>query len=308
MTPPLSHAFFQGEIVPVEEAKVSVATHALQYGTGAFGGIRGYYQAETNATHIFRLPEHLQRVLDSARMLKIELPYSLEDLQNIIIELTQKNDQKSNTYYRPFAYKSGLDLTPLLVGVSSDFALYMIALEDFYAADTAIHATVSSWTRISDNIIPARGKISGGYVNSSFAKDDALQAGFDEAILLNTQGKVCEGSAANIMMLRNDTLVTPPLTADVLEGITRRSILEIAQEMGIAVEERNIDKSELFIADELFFCGTGAQIKGIGRVDHRPIGDGATGPLTKQLFSTFKDIISGKDESKAHWVTKIPHP
>ena len=302
----LPYAYFDGDIIPFENAKVSVATHALQYGTGVFGGIRGYRSHDGASTNIFRLKDHCERVIQSASLVKIAFPFDVKGLADIFVKLTERNAPEGNVYYRPFGYKSGYDLTPKLTGVDDGFTLYMMALEDYYSADKGLDVMVSAWRRVNDNMIPARGKVSGAYINSSLAKDDAQAYGFDEAIMLNEQGKVGEGSAANLMIVRKGVLITPPVTADILEGITRRTIFTLAQDLGIECEQRSIDRTELYVADEIFFCGTGAQVTPVASVDKRPVGNGKAGEVTMKLFNRFHDVVRGKVPEYSDWLTKVP--
>jgi branched-chain amino acid aminotransferase len=304
----LPYAYFEGRIVPVEEAKVSIATHALQYGTAVFGGLRGYLDRDGATINIFRPRDHFTRFAQSAGLIKVGLPLDLEGLCELAVELTRRNAPTSNVYFRPFAYKAGLDLGPTLTGVADGFALYMLPLGNYYATESGLSVMVSSWTRISDNAIPARGKVSGAYINSSITKDEAREYGFDDAILLNDRGKISEGSACNLMLMRGGTLVTPPVTADILEGITRRSILQLARDAGIAVEEREVDRTELYVADELFFCGTGVQVTPIAAVDKRPVGDGRPGPITQRLQERFFAIVRGEAPEYGHWLTRVAIP
>lgn len=302
----LPYAFFEGEFVPNEEAKVSIATHALQYGTGAFGGIRGYLDQSGSAINIFRLPDHIARLLQSGLMLRTNLPYGPEDIQQIIVDLVKKNAPRRNVYIRPLIYKSGIVLSPKLTGIADDLAIYMIPLDDYVDMSAPLKLMVSSWQRVEDNIIPSRGKITGAYVNSSFAKDQATEGGYDDAIMLNRDGKVSEGSGANLFLVRNGTLITSPVTADILEGITRRSLVEFARDAGYAIEERAIDRSELYIADEVFLCGTGVQIAAVGSIDGRQIADGQRGPITEKLQETFFSLMRGDDSPYKHYVTSVP--
>jgi branched-chain amino acid aminotransferase len=304
--PLLPYAYFEGEIVPSDQAKVSIATHALQYGTGAFGGIRGYLDVSQETINIFRLPDHTRRLMHSGRMLRATLDLDADGLGAVIQELVSRNNPKSNIYIRPFIYKAGLELTPRLKDVRSDLAIYMIAFGDYFAMDTPLRLMVSSWVRLADNIIPSRGKITGGYINSSLAKDQAEEAGFDDALMLNTAGKVAEGSGANLFIVRNGTLITTPVTSDILEGITRRSILMFARDAGIPVEEREIDRSELYVSDEAFLCGTGAQVAAIGSIDGRNLGDGSRGPITAQIQHIFFSLVRGEDPRYADLLTKVP--
>ncbi len=302
----LDYAYFEGQQVPFQDAKVSVATHALQYGTGVFGGIRGYLNHDAKSINIIRLADHCKRVIQSAGLLKINLPFDGQGMADVFVELTKKNKPTTNVYYRPFAYKAGLDLTPKLTNVDDGFTLYMQTLEDFYAADRGISMMVSAWQRVNDNMIPARGKVSGAYINSSLAKDDALSYGFDDAIMLNSQGKVGEGSAANLMMVRNGVLITAPITADILEGITRRTVFQIATDLGVTIEQRTIDRTELYLADEIFLCGTGAQITPVFSVDKRQVGNAQVGSITKEIYSVYHDLVRGKVDKYEELLTRVP--
>ncbi|HUG17101.1 MAG TPA: branched-chain amino acid transaminase [Thermomicrobiales bacterium] len=299
-------AYFEGEFVPSDQAKVSIATHALQYGTGAFGGIRGYLDVSEETINIFRLPDHTRRLMNSGRILRARLELDASGLAAVIQELVARNNPKSNVYIRPFIYKAGLDLTPSLRDVRDSLAIYMIAFGDYFAMDKPLRVMVSSWVRLNDNIIPSRGKITGGYINSSLAKDQADEAGYDDALMLNTAGKVAEGSGANLFLVRNGTLITSPINSDILEGITRRSILMFARDAGIPAEEREIDRSELYVADEAFFCGTGAQVASIGSVDGRAVGDGTRGPITERIQDIFFSLVRGQDRTYDELLTKVP--
>jgi branched-chain amino acid aminotransferase len=304
----LPYAYFEGRIIPVEQAKVSIATHALQYGTGVFGGIRGYLDQDGSTINIFRLRDHMTRFTQSSGLIKIGLPLNIDGLCDLAVELTRRNAPTSNVYFRPYAYKAGLDLGPTLEAIEDGFALYMLPLGSYYSAGNGLSVMVSSWNRIQDNAIPARGKVSGSYINSAITKDEAVKYGFDEAILLNARGKVSEGSACNLMVVRRGVLVTPPVTADILEGITRRSILQMARDAGIPVEEREIDRSELYVAEELFFCGTGVQVTSVTQVDRRPVGTGVPGPITTQLQTKFFDTVHGRDPQYREWLTPVAVP
>lgn len=300
------YAYFEGEIVPADQAKVSIATHALQYGTGAFGGIRGYLDVSGETINIFRLPDHTRRLMNSARILRSELALDADGLARVIQDLVARNNPRTNIYIRPFIYKAGIELTPSLKGIRDEIAIYVIAFGDYFAMDTPLRLMVTSWTRIADNIIPSRAKITGGYINSSLAKDQAAEAGFDDALMLNERGKIAEASGANLFVVRNGTLITTPVTGDILEGITRRSILTFARDMGIAVEEREIDRSELYVADEAFLCGTGAQVAAVGNVDGRPVGSGKRGPVTARIQEIFFSCVRGEDARYRDLLTKVP--
>ena len=301
----LPYAFFEGGIVPLAEAKVSVATHALQYGTGAFGGIRGYLSADRRAVHLFRLQDHYRRFVHSASLLRINLPLNLDGLCDLSVELTGKNGHLGEVYLRPFMYKAGLDLTPGLADIADGFTLFMLAIDGLPPLDHGLSVAVSSWQRVTDNAIPPRGKVSGSYVNASLIRDEARDHGFDDAIVLNARGKAGEGSVSNLMMVRDGVLVTPPVSGDILEGINRRAILELAADLAIPIVEREIDRTELYVADELFLCGTRMQVAWIGSVDRRQVGSGTRGPITARLAERFEAAVRGTAPEYAHWMTRV---
>jgi branched-chain amino acid aminotransferase len=300
----LEWAFFEGQVVPFREAKVSVGTHAVQYGTGAFAGIRGYLDADGETINVFRLPDHCARLLNSAKLLRAQLPYDREQVAGIIVDLIERNAPKGDVYIRPFVYKSAVQLTPRLKELGDELAVYLLNLGD-YLPTTGVSAIVSSWVRVPDNAIPGRGKLSGSYVNSAMAKDEAEEKGGDEAILLDTSGHVAEGSGCNLFIVRDGVMTTAPITGDILEGITRRTFLRFAQDLGIPTEQREIDRTELYVADEAFFCGTGVQVAPIATIDGRPIGDGCPGPITARLRETFFATVRGRDERYREWLTPV---
>ena len=304
-SPMLEHAFFEGRIVPFADAKISVGTHAVQYGTGAFAGIRGYLDADGETINIFRLPDHAARLLNSAKLLRAQLPFDRETLAQTIVSLVERNAPTGDVYIRPFVYKSSVQLTPRLRGLDDELAIYMMSLGDYLDTSRGVKAAVASWVRIPDNAIPGRGKLSGGYVNSALAKDEVEEKGAEEAILLNTAGKVSEGSGCNLFIVRDGVLITTPVTGDILEGITRRSLLRMTADEGIPAEQREIDRSELYLAEEAFFCGTGVQIAAIASIDGRPIGDGSAGPITERLREVFFDTVRGRSDRYADWVTPV---
>jgi len=301
----MDYAFFEGKIVPFSKAKISIGTHALQYGTGAFGGIRGYISEDGKTINIVRLKEHTARLLRSAKLLRMDLPFTPDSLAEVVVELTKKNAPTTDTYFRPFVYKSTVSLSPKLQGLDDELAIYMLPMGDYLDTTRGQTAIVSSWTRSADNMIPSRGKFTGSYIGSAFAKDQAMAYGCDDAIMLNADGKVAEGSAANLFIVRDGTLITPPVTSDILEGITRRTIIELAGELGIPVEQRGIDRTELYIADEAFFCGTGVQVAWIEQIDGRTIGDGTQGAVAKQLYDTLFAIFRGKTSDHSDWITPV---
>jgi branched-chain amino acid aminotransferase len=300
------YAFFQGEVVKIEDAKVSIMTNALQYGTAFFGGIRGYYNKEKNFISVFRIDDHYKRFLSSAKILGCEFPYSHEELKKITLELIEKNKPEANIYLRPFGYVGNTELGPNFANVKLDFSLHMIPLEEYMPLGKGLNLVVSSWQRISDNAIPTRGKISGGYANSALARKEATDGGFDEAILLNSAGHVAEGSAENLFVVRCGKLITPGRSEGILEGITRRSVIKIAKDMGIETVERSIERSELYIADEVFLTGTGCQVAWVEKIDKRIIGNGKIGPITEKLKEKFFNTVQGNDDTYKDWTTRIP--
>ncbi len=298
-------AFFEGKFVPLSEAKVSVQIHALNYGTGIFEGIRGYYNKQEEQMYLFRLRDHYSRMLNNCKLIKIELPYNADDLANLTVELVRRCNFRQDIYIRPLAYKNacqiGTKLTP-----GADITIFAVPMGDYIPTNRALKVCVSSWRRVEDNSIPPRGKICGSYVNSALAATEARDNGFDEAIVLNNDGHVAEGAAMNLFMVRNGRLVTTPINANILEGITRDTVIEIARkELGIESEARQIDRTELYVANELFFCGTGAQIAAVGSVDHRLIGDGNPGPITQNLIKEYDKVVKGVDKKYIDWCTPV---
>jgi len=301
-----NYAFFNGKIIPYGEAKVGVLTHALNYGTSVFGGIRGYWNDDESQLFVFRPYDHFRRFINSTKLLCMELPYTEESLTNSLMELLRTEDYHQDCYVRPLAFHGdeiiGVrlhDLNPIVSMVALPFGRYV-------ENEEGAHVTVSSWRRVDDNSIPARGKIGGSYVNSAFIKTDALRSGFDEAIVLNQDGHVCEGSAENFFILRNGKVATPPITDNILEGITRATVINLLRdELGLQVEERPIDRTELYLSDEMFFSGTGVQIASIIRVDHRPVGNGKMGPVVSELRDLFFNTVRGKVQKYRHWCTPV---
>ncbi len=301
-----AYAYFKGKIVPYSDAKIGVMTHALNYGTAIFGGVRGYWNTEEEQLFIFRPIDHFTRLLDSAKVMCMEVGLSAEELTGIAIDLLRTEGHRQDVYLRPLLYKSDEIIGVKLHGVADDLTMFSVPFDKYVSNDTNAHVTFSSWRRIDDNMIPARGKISGAYVNSALIKTDALQAGFDEALVLTLQGHVSEGSAENIFMIRGNELITPPVTENILEGITRRSIMELARhELDLTVVERPIDRTEVYLCDEFFMTGTAAQVTAITRVDFRPIGSGVMGPTTSRLRERFQKIVRGQLPEYRHWNTPV---
>lgn len=297
-----NYAFFKGKIVPIDEAKVSVMTHALNYGTGAFGGVRAYWNAEDEDLYIFRPLDHFRRVLNSARLLMMDLPYTPESMLDILLQLLRKEGYREDVYIRPLVYKSSNVIGVRLHDLEDDFTMFAQPFGSYIEDEEGSRVTFSAWRRVDDNAIPARGKISGAYANSAFIKTDAILNGFDEALVLNENGHISEGSAENFFIVRDGVALTPPINANILEGITRRTILHLlVEEMHMPVVEREIDRTEVYLADEAFFCGTGVQVVAIAEIDHRPIGKGKMGPVVQQLRSLYFDLVRGKVSQYRDW-------
>lgn len=301
--------FFQGAYVPLAEAKIGVLTHAFGYGTGCFEGIRGYYNPEHNQLYLFRLTEHYQRLIQSSRVLLMKMSYTAEELAEMTLECIRRSELRQDTYIRPMVYKASETIGVRLHDLDDDLVIIVHPFGNYIDIDRALKVGVSSWRRVDDNMIPARAKITGAYVNSAFAKSEALQNGFDEAIMLTAEGHVSEGSAENLFMFRRGTWITPPVTENILEGITRDTMLTLLRdELGQTVIERPIDRTELYSADELFLCGTGAQIAPVGSVDHRPLGTGQVGAITAQVQRLYFDVVRGNVARYAHWCTPAYNP
>ena len=298
--------FMNGEFIPAEQGVIPVRTHGFSYGTGCFEGIRGYWNEEDQQVYLFRLREHYERFLNSCKILQISLPYTAEQLVHISIELIKRNGQRRDVYLRPMAYKSDQIIGVRLHNLEDHIIITSEPVGN-YIDITGLHCCVSSWRRVDDNAIPARAKITGAYVNSAFAKSEAMQNGFDEAIMLTHEGHVSEGSAENIFLLMNGEFVTPAPTENILLGITRETVIELARrEFGRITRERQIDRTELYIADEILLCGTGAQIAPVIKVDHRPIGDGTIGPISKALQQLYFDVVRGHIPNyRAQWCTPV---
>lgn len=300
------NAFFRGKIVPYSEARVGVLTHALNYGTAAFGGIRAYWNDEEQQLFIFRPLDHYHRFLNSAKLLCMQFDQTPESLTQLTIDLLRVDNYHCDVYVRPLAYKADEAIGVRLHEVQDEFSIVALPFDRYVSNDTSAHVTFSSWRRVDDNIIPARGKISGAYANSAFIKTDALRAGFDEALVLTQDGHVSEGSAENFFMVRDGLLITPSITENILEGITRRTVIELArEELDVQVVERPIDRTEVYLADELFLTGTAAQITAVTHVDHRPVGSGEMGPITSHLRDLFDRIVRGKVKKFCHWNTAV---
>ena len=298
----LPYAWFQGRCVPFEEAKVSVATHALHYGTGAFGGMRAIPDPnKPGGMLLFRAERHARRLSQSAHLLMAEL--GEDTVMEALTAVLHANKPTTPIYLRPFVYTSDLGIAPRLHNIETDFLIYGLPLGD-YLSPEGVSCRISSWTRQEDRSLPLRGKISGAYITSSLAKTEAVQSGFDEALLLNSRGKISEASGMNLFMVRDGQLITPGVDQDILEGITRASVIELAKAMDIPVVERPVDKTELFIADEVFLSGTAAKVTPIRQIESTVLSKDR--PIMNALKSKLVAITEGRDPAYEHWVTRIP--
>ena len=298
-------AFLDGQYLPIADARISVMTHAFNYGTGVFEGVRAYWNASEGQLYALHLREHFERLHRSCKIMRITLPYSVAELQEIAVEVLRRSGYREDAYLRPLAFKSSEIIGVRLHDLEDSFTLFAIPFGTYIDVDRGISCGVSSWRRTDDNAIPARGKITGSYVNAALAKTEAQEAGFDEAIVLNPDGHVSEGSAENLFIVRDGILITPPGTDNILEGIVRSSILRIAADEGIPVTVRAIDRTELYIADEAFLCGTGAQISPVSSIDHRAVGEGTLGSITKRIKDIYFRAVHGDEPRYRAWVTPV---
>lgn len=302
----MTYAYFKGQFVPLDQAKVSIQNNTFQYGTGIFEGIRAYWNPDERQLYLFRMAEHYVRLLRNCRVLKLNIGKDEKELSEITLELLRKNHPETDTYIRPIAYVDSDGIGPKFIGYPTGFAMYTLPLGDYIDVSSGIKVGFSSWRRINDNTIPARCKVTGGYVNSALAKTEALEHGYDEAIFLTEEGFISEGSAENIFLVRERKLITPALSEDILEGITRETVIELArEELGIETIERPIGRTELYVADEAFLCGTGAQVSPMIEVDKRPLGTGRIGPITSKIQALYFDVVKGKQKKYAHWLTPV---
>jgi branched-chain amino acid aminotransferase len=298
------YAYFQKKFVPLAEANVSVMTHAFNYGTAVFEGIRGNWNEEEKQPYLFRLADHYQRLRQSCRVIKIDLHYSVDELCDITAQLVEMCGYQEDVYVRPIAYKSSKAVGVRLHDLEDDFLIFLTPFGPYLDIEKGARCGTSSWRRIEDVCIPARAKINGIYVNSALAKTEAVEHGYDEAIMLTEDGHVSEGSGENIFIVEGGRLITPPVWSNILVGITRDTAITLArEELGIETIERPIDRSELYLADECFMTGTAAHVTPVIEVDHRPVGDGKRGPITAELQRLYFDVVCGKNGKYAHWCT-----
>lgn len=299
------YVFMNGEYVEADKAMLPVRTHAFLYGTSVFEGIRAYYNKEENQMYAFRVKEHYERLLRSAKVMWMKSKYSIEEYIEITKELLKKNEYKTDVYIRPTLYKSSNKVGPTLSDNEDSFLIFTTPFGNYFEGDKGLKLCVSNWRRSSDNSIPPRAKISGAYANAALIKTDAHECGFDDAVVLSDSGQVAEGSAMNIFLVINGTLITSNTTDDILVGVTRNTVIELAKELGIPVKERAIDRTELYIADEVFCCGTGAQIVPVESIDHRVVGDGKIGTITRQIQNLYFDVVRGKVDKFRKWCLPV---
>jgi len=298
--------YLDQEVKRYEDARLGLMTHALHYGTGVFEGIRGYWSPEHEQLFILKLREHYARMQRSVKVLKLKIPITVDELCQVSIELVRKNNFRQDIYIRPFAFKSSEEIGVRLHNLKNSFAIYVTPYGNYVDIERGIRCMVSSWRRIDDNAAPPRAKITGTYVNSALAKTEAMENGYDEAIMLTHDGHVCEGSAENIFVIRDGKVFTPPTSDNILEGLTRLGMIELLRkELDMEVFEQSIDRCELYIADEVFLCGTGAQISPVIEIDHRPIGEGNVGPVVARIQKLYFDIVRGRNNKYRHWLTPV---
>ena len=294
MTQNTTYIFMDGQFVPEEDARISVKTHAFLYGTAVFEGIRGYWNQEEKCIYIFRMKEHFERLEKSCKILFMDIPYTVNEFCEYTKELIKKNQPKTDTYIRPSVYKSNKGIGPTLYEGEDSSIIFTAPLGNYIDINKGLHVCVTSWRRLNDLAIPPRAKISGSYINTALVVTEARKSGFDDAIFLTESGKVAEGSAMNLFIVKNNQLITPMVTDGILEGITRETIMSMAKDLGISVVERQIDRTELYNAQEAFFCGTGAQVAPVTKIDHRNLADGKPGPITTKLKDLYFEIVRGK--------------
>ncbi|HEX5591707.1 MAG TPA: branched-chain amino acid transaminase [Candidatus Limnocylindrales bacterium] len=298
--------YFEGAFVPMRDAKVSIMTHAFMYGTAVFEGIRAYWNAEQGTLYGLFLREHMERIRRNAGMLFMEDLPPVDELVRLAVETGSRNGLRQDLYIRPCFYKSSRAVGVRLHHLDHELVIFAVPFGNYIDVDKGVRLMTSSWRRNADEALPARGKIVGGYVNMAFQKSEAELNGFDEALVLTPDGHASEASAANMFVVRDGVLLTPPVSDDILEGVTRRAMFELAAANGYQVEVRSIDRSEIYVADEMFLCGTGVQLSPVVELDHRKVGNGEVGPITRRMRDAYFDAVRGRTPEFAHWVTPIP--
>jgi len=297
--------YANGRFARYDESKVGLLTHALNFGTGCFEGIRGFWSPDHEELYLLSLREHYERLVDSARTILIKLPHTVDEMIDITVELVARNGFREDIYIRPFGYKADERIGVRLHDISDAFAIVTMPFDKYFHTDDGLACGVSSWRRVDDNTAPARSKINGTYINSALAKSDAVLSGFDEAIMLSQDGHVSEGSAVNLFMIRDGVLYTPDASQNILEGVTRRTVMTLAaKELGLDIVERAIDRSELYVADEIFLTGSAAGIQWVKSVDHRQVGTGKAGPVATKIIALYEQLVRGKLPQYANVLTK----
>ncbi len=297
--------FYDGKFIEKEKASLPIMTHAFLYGTGVFEGIRAYYNKEENQLYAFRVKEHFERLMRSAHVMYMENPFTLEGYCENLKELLKKNAYRQDVYIRPNLFKAAEKIGPGLLNNKDSYLLFTLPMGDYIDTAKGLNVCVSNWRRNSDNAIPPRAKVSGAYANTALIKSDAQLSGFDDAIVLDENGRVTEGSAMNMFLVQNGKLVTSRTTDNILIGVTRNTIIQLAKDLGIEVEEREVSRTELYTSDEAFYCGTGAQISPIVTIDHRKLGTGEVGPIATKLQKLYFDVVKGKVDKYKEWCMPI---
>jgi branched-chain amino acid aminotransferase len=299
-------AYFEGDFVALGDARVNIMTHAFMYGTAVFEGIRAYWNEDQGVLYGLKVREHMERIRRNAGMLLMTGLPPVDELVRIVVETVRRNGFREDVYIRPAFYKSSRAVGVRLHNLEHDLCVFSLPFGNYIDIDMGVRLMTSSWRRNADDALPARGKIVGGYVNMAFQKSEAELNGFDEALVLTNDGHASEASAANMFVVRDGVLITPTVTDDILEGVTRRAVFELADVLGLPVEVRSISRSEIYIADEMFLCGTGVQMSPVIELDHRPVGAGKVGPITRRITDAYFDAGRGRDPRFASWLTPIP--
>jgi branched-chain amino acid aminotransferase len=303
---PNTWVYRDGEFGRYHDIKLGLMTHALHYGTGCFEGIRAYWNSKQQQLHLLQAPAHYDRMRRSANVLRMELPHTTEELVDITIEVLRRNQFKSDTYIRPLLFASSEEIGVRLHNLKHSFFIYAIPFGNYVAIESGIRCMVSTWRRVPDEALPPRAKITGSYAQSALAKSEAVEAGYDEAIVLTMDGHVSEGSAENLFMYKDGVFVTPPVIDDILEGVTRTLVTKlIREELGREVIERSIDRTELYTCDELLLCGTGAQISPVVEVDRRKVGNGTVGEFTQELQNIYFAAVRGESPTHKDWTIPV---
>jgi branched-chain amino acid aminotransferase len=297
--------YFEGQFVPLKDAKVSIMTHAFMYGTATFEGIRAYWNADQGRLYGLKVREHVERIRQSCRILLMKDVPSVDELTRLIVETVRRNGFREDVYIRPSFYKSTKAIGVRLHDLDNELCIITLPFGNYIDTANGVRLMTSSWRRNPDEALPARGKITGGYVNMAFQKSEAELNGFDEAVVLTAGGHVNESSAANIFVIRDGVALTPPVSDDLLEGVTRKALVELMTNEGIPTAERSIDRSELYVADEIFVCGTGVQVSPVIEVDHRPVGSGDVGPIGRLVRDRYFEAVRGNLPAYMHWLTPI---